>query len=132
MIVLPHFKNLPPEVQAINQFSTFKFNCSPSKNGYPMPRSYVFQLNGLPIIEGGNVDITEGVSGSILTVSSLNRSEDSGNYTCMVTNEAGSVTIATYLNVSGEYQSIYIVHKINPINQSINQSITTAFLLCRR
>ena len=48
------------------------------------------------------LDITEGVSGSILTVSSLKRSEDSGNYTCMVTNEAGGVTIATCLNVLGE------------------------------
>ena len=71
----------------------FTFNCTPSAAN-PPPISYVFERDG--------VDITEGVSGSILTVSSLKRSEDSGNYTCMVTNEAGSVTIATCLTVLGE------------------------------
>ena len=54
------------------------------------------------MFERDGVDITEGVSGSILNVSSLKRSEHSGNYTCTVTNKAGSVTIATYLNVLGE------------------------------
>ena len=74
----------------------FTFNCTPSAAN-PPPSSYVFERDG--------VNITEGVSGSILTVSSLKRRdhEDSGNYTCNVTNEAGSVTIATCLNVLGEF-----------------------------
>ena len=78
-------------MEEIEQGNTFTFNCTPSAANPPPSSRYVFERDG--------VDITEGVSGSILTVSSLNRSEDSGNYTCMVTNEAGSVTIATCLNV---------------------------------
>ena len=73
--------------------STFVFNCTPSAAN-PPPSSYLFERD--------RMDITEGVSGSILTVSSLERSRDSGNYTCMVTNEVGRVTIVTYLNVLGE------------------------------
>ena len=103
--VLPVFGVVPPELQILNKSATFTFNCTPSEDGYPAVSMYVFQLNGSTISNGGNVEIT-GVSGSILTVSSLKRSEDSGNYTCMVTNEAGSVTIATYLSVLGEYQSV--------------------------
>ena len=80
-------------MEEIEQGNTFTFNCTPSAAN-PPPSSYVFERDG--------ADITEGVSGSILTVSSLNRREDSGNYTCSVTNEAGSVTIATSLNVLGE------------------------------
>ena len=79
-------------MEEIEQGNTFTFNCTPSVAN-PPPSSYVFERDG--------VEITEGVSGSILTVSPLNRSEDSGNYTCMATNEAGSVTIATHLNVLG-------------------------------
>ena len=79
-------------MEEIEQGNTFTFNCTPSAAN-PPPSSYVFERDG--------VEITEGVSGSILTVSPLNRSEDSGNYTCMATNEAGSVTIATHLNVLG-------------------------------
>ena len=59
------------------------------------------------------MNITEGVSGSVLTVSSLKRSEDSGNYTCMVTNKAGSVTIATYLNILGGSKLTYSVKLYN-------------------
>ena len=54
------------------------------------------------MFERDGVNIKEGVNGSILTVSSRKRSEDSGNYTCTVTNKAGSVAIATCLNVLGE------------------------------
>ena len=80
-------------MEEIVQGNTFTFNCTPS-SANPPPSSYVFKRDG--------VEITEGVSGAILTVSSLRRSEDSGNYTCVVANEAGNVTIATYLNVLGE------------------------------
>ena len=80
-------------MQSIVQGNTFTFNCTPSAAN-PPPSSYVFERDG--------VDIIKGVSGSILTISSLKRSKDSGNYTCVVTNEAGSVTIATNVNVLGE------------------------------
>ena len=93
----PEFTALPLQVQSIVQRNTFTFNCTPSAAN-PPPSSYVFERDG--------VDITEGASGSILTISSLKRSKDSGNYTCVVTNEAGSVTIATNVNVLGE-QCIY-------------------------
>ena len=92
----------PPQFSSllnIVQRNTFTFNCTPSAAN-PPPSSYVFERDGL--------DITEGLSGSILTVSSLKRSEDSGNYTCMVTNVAGNVTIATYLNVLGECFNSFI------------------------
>ena len=88
----------------IEQGNTFTFNCTPSAAN-PPPSSYVFERDG--------VDITEGVSGSILTVSSLKRDEDSGNYTCTVTNEAGSVTIATCLNVLGEFIYIFMISSLS-------------------
>ena len=65
------------------------------------------------MFERDGVDITEGVSGSILTVSSLKRDEDSGNYTCTVINEAGSVTIATCLNVLGEFIYIFMISSLS-------------------
>ena len=80
-------------VEEIVQGNSFTFNCTPSAAN-PPPSSYVFERDG--------AGITEGVSGSILTVSSLKRSENSGNYTCTVTNDVGSVTIATYVNILGE------------------------------
>ena len=99
---IPKF-NASSRSKAVNESATFTFNCTPSEFGFPAACMYVFRLNGSTLSNGGNVDITEGVSGSILTVSSLKRSEDSGNYTCVVTNEAGSVTIATHLKVLGEF-----------------------------
>ena len=92
MIDVPEFA-VHSKVQNVVFTEVFTFNCTPPAAN-PPPSSYVFERDG--------VNITEGVSGSILTVSSLKRSEDSRNYTCMVTNEAGSVTIATCLNVLGE------------------------------
>ena len=92
LIDVPEFA-VHSKVQNIVFTEVFTFNCTPSVAN-PPPSSYVFERDG--------VEITEGVSGSILTVSSLKRSEDSGNYTCTVTNEVGSVTIATCLNVLGE------------------------------
>ena len=91
MIDVPEFA-VHSKVQNVVFTEVFTFNCTPSAAN-PPPSSYVFKRDG--------VEIT-GVSGSILTVSSLKRSEDSGNYTCNVTNEAGSVAIATCLNVLGE------------------------------
>ena len=92
LIDVPEFV-VHSKVQNVVFTEVFTFNCTPSAVN-PPPISYVFERDG--------VKITEGVSGSILTVSSLKRSEDSGKYTCNVTNEAGSVTIATYLNIVGE------------------------------
>ena len=111
--VLPEFDVVPPKVQSLSDSTTFIFSCTPSENSYPKVYMYTFQLNGSAISEGDGVDITEGVSGSILTVSSLKRSEDSGNYTCMVTNEAGCVTIATYLNVLGEFMYIFMISSLS-------------------
>ena len=99
MIDVPEFA-VHSKVQNVVFTEVFTFNCTPSAAN-PPPISYVFERDG--------VNITEGVSGSILTVSSLNRSEDSGNYTCNVTNEAGSVTITTYLYLLGE--SIEVMQK---------------------
>ena len=92
MIDVPEFA-VHSKVQNVVFTEVFTFNCTPSAAN-PPPSSYVFEIDG--------VSITEGVNGSILTVFSLNRSEDSGNYTCTVTNEEGSVTITTYLYLLGE------------------------------
>ena len=89
----PEFASVPPSMQSVKASNTFTFNCTPSAAN-PPPSSYVFERDG--------AGITEGVGGPVLTVSSLQRSENSGNYTCTVTNDVGSVTIATYVNVLGE------------------------------
>ena len=68
------------------------FNCTPT-SANPPPSSYVFQRD--------EDTITEGVNGPIFIIPSLSRAADVGNYTCIVTNAAGTVTIATFLNVLG-------------------------------
>ena len=85
LIDLPEFVEVPVQRQAFNESASFTFNCTPSAAN-PPPSSYVFERDG--------VEITEGVSGSILLITSLERN-DTGNYSCTVTNEAGNVTIAT-------------------------------------
>ena len=106
LIDVPEFA-VHSKVQNVVLTEVFTFNCTPSAAN-PPPSSYVFERDG--------VNITEGVSGSILTVSSLKRSKDSGNYTCNVTNEAGSVTIATCLNVLGELIEVMYIEITMLIN----------------
>ena len=79
-------------MQKLAAGAVFTFNCTPSAAN-PPPSSYVFERDG--------VEITEGVSGSILSVTFLKR-DDTGNYTCTAMGVVRSVTIATYLLVKGK------------------------------
>ena len=82
--------------------SVFAFNCTPSAAN-PPPSSYVFERDG--------VNITEGVNGSIFSVTFLKR-DDTGNYTCTAMNVVRSVTIATYLLVTGKKHFHFPLHFI--------------------
>ena len=90
--VTPEFATLLPKVQKLAAGSVFTLNCTPSAAN-PPPSRYVFERDG--------VDITEGVSGSILSVTFLKR-DDTGNYTYTAMGIVRSVTIATYLLVTGK------------------------------
>ena len=62
LIDLPEFVEVPLQRQAFNESSSFTLDCTPSAAN-PPPSSYVFERN--------RVDITEGVSESILLITSL-------------------------------------------------------------
>ena len=88
--VSPEFATLLPKVQMLKLAagSVFTLNCTPSAAN-PPPSSYVFERDG--------VEITEGVSESILSVTILKR-DNTGNYTCTAMGVVRSVTIATFIS----------------------------------
>ena len=71
----------------------FVFNCTPSAANPPVT-SYTFKKNG-------NL-ITEGVSGSVLTINPVERSSR-GMYTCTANNTAGTAVVTWNLFVVGEF-----------------------------
>ena len=77
------------------QNESFTFDCTPS-GGNPAVYSYTFRK--------GSVVVTEGVSGSVLTVNPVVR-DDEGMYTCEASNTVGMVTVTRNLFVVGELQN---------------------------
>ena len=90
----------PPEFIVTSQNVTrnaarnevFTFDCTPSA-GNPAVYSYTFVKNSVPV--------TEGVSGSVLTINPVVRSSR-GMYTCTATNTAGTAVVTRNLFVVGE------------------------------
>ena len=74
------------------QNESFTFDCTPS-GGNPAVYSHVFR-------KGSDV-VTEGVSGSVLTINPVVRGSR-GVYSCEVTNNAGPTTVIRNLFVVGE------------------------------
>ena len=70
----------------------FTFDCTPS-GGNPAVYSYTFLKDSVPV--------TEGVSGSVLTINPVVRSS-SGMYTCTANNTAGTAVVTQNLFVVGE------------------------------
>ena len=77
------------------QNESFTFDCTPS-GGNPAVYSYTFR-------KGSDV-VTEGVSGSVLTINPVVRG-DKETYTCEVNNTSGSTTVTHNLFVVGEFMS---------------------------
>ena len=75
------------------QNESFTFDCTPS-GGNPAVYSYTFRK--------GSVVVTEGVSGSVLTINPVVRG-DEGTYTCEANNTAGATTVTRHLFVVGEF-----------------------------
>ena len=71
---------------------SFTFDCTPS-GGNPAVYSYTFLKD--------NVPVTEGVSGSVLTINPVVRSSR-GMYTCTANNTAGTGNVTRNLFVFGE------------------------------
>ena len=98
----------PPEFVAPNQNVTrnagrseaFTFDCTPS-GGNPAVYSYTFLK--------GSVLVTEGVSGSVLTINPVERSSR-GVYTCTANNTAGTAVVTRNLFVVGELKHISTVN----------------------
>ena len=90
----------PPEFTVPSQNVTinttgseaFTFDCTPS-GGNPAVYSYTFLK--------GSVLVTEGVSGSVLTINPVERSSR-GVYTCTANNTAGGAVVTRNLFVNGE------------------------------
>ena len=90
----------PPEFtvpsQSVTRFATgdesFTFDCTPS-GGNPAVYSYTFRK--------GSVVVTEGVSGSVLTINPVVRGSR-GVYTCEANNTVGMATVTRDLFVNGE------------------------------
>ena len=91
----------PPEFAVPSQNVTrnaarseaFTFDCTPS-GGNPAVYSYTFLK--------GSVLVTEGVSGSVLTLNPVER-VDEGTYTCTANNTAGTAVVTWNLFVVGEF-----------------------------
>ena len=94
----------PPEFtvpsQSVNLNATgsevFTFDCTPS-DGNPAVYSYTFKKNSVPV--------TEGVSGSVLTINPIVRSSR-GTYTCTANNTAGTAVVTRNLFVNGEQSKV--------------------------
>ena len=90
----------PPEFTVPSQNVTrdaarndsFTFDCTPS-GGNPAVYSYTFLKDSVPV--------TEGVSGSVLTINPVVRSSR-GMYTCTANNTAGTAGVTRNLFVVGE------------------------------
>ena len=89
----------PPEFTVPSQNVTFNggsevftFDCTPS-DGNPAVYSYTFLKDSVPV--------TEGVSGSVLTINPVVRSSR-GMYTCTANNTAGTAVVTRNLFVVGE------------------------------
>ena len=89
----------PPEFtipsQNVTRFATgksFTFDCTPS-GGNPAVYSYTFRK--------GSVVVTEGVSGSVLTINPVVRGSR-GVYLCEANNTVGMATVIRNLFVNGE------------------------------
>ena len=74
------------------QNESFTFDCTPS-GGNPAVYSYTFRK--------GSVVVTEGVSGSVLTINPVERG-DEGTYNCEANNSVGMATVTQHLFVVGE------------------------------
>ena len=74
------------------QNESFTFDCTPS-GGNPAVYSYTFRK--------GSVVVTEGVSGSVLTINPVVR-DSRGVYTCEVNNTVGIATVSRNLFINGE------------------------------
>ena len=91
----------PPEVAVPSQNVTrnaarnevFTFDCTPS-GGNPAVYSYTFLKDSVPV--------TEGVSGSVLTINPVERSSR-GMYTCTANNTASTAVVTRNLFVVGEF-----------------------------
>ena len=91
----------PPEFAVPSQIVTvnaarnevFTFDCTPS-GGNPAVYSYTFLKD--------SVLVTEGVSGSVLTINPVERS-NRGMYTCTANNTAGTAVVTRDLFVVGEF-----------------------------
>ena len=84
----------PPEVQ-LQLGDMFVFNCTPIP-GNPVEVNITFRKDGSPVTPGGSVT----VEGPLLTIPSVQRS-DSGNYSCTVSNTAGTTAVHYPLTVVG-------------------------------
>ena len=97
----------PPEFavpsQNVTRFATgdesFTFDCTPS-GGNPALYSYAFLK--------GSVVVTEGVSGSVLTINPVVRGSR-GVYVCEANNTVGMATVTRNLFINGE-QYVMQVH----------------------
>ena len=95
----------PPEFAVPSQIVTrsallresFVFDCTPS-GGNPAVYSYTFLK--------GSVLVTEGVSGSVLTLNPVERSSR-GIYTCTANNTAGTAVVTRNLFVVGELEHLH-------------------------
>ena len=101
----------PPELAAHDQNVTisallnesFVFDCTPS-GGNPAVYSYTYKRSGNPI--------TEGVSGSVLTINPVERSSR-GVYTCTANNTVGSLVVTWNLFVVGELEHVSSVEYLH-------------------
>ena len=78
------------------------FNCTTS-GGNPAVYSYTFLKSSVPV--------TEGVSGSVLTITPVVRSSR-GMYTCTANNTAGTAVVTVNLFVVGELCTISYMHNV--------------------
>jgi hypothetical protein len=91
------------------------------------PLSYQWQINGTNLVDGTNLvngDITSGSTTNVLTISNA-QTNDSGSYTVIVTNVAGSVTSSNALLTVAS--SPVITMQPTPTNQEVAVDSTVTF-----